>query len=344
MSVSTSIAWTDATWTPLRARRLDDGKVGWHCEKVSAGCASCYAETFNGRRLPNGGTGLPYARDKRGLSEHYIDESILAQPLKWRKPRRVFVCSMTDLFGEWVTDDQIDQVFAVMALARQHTFQVLTKRAERMRAWAESRRRRTKHISDAGIRLIEENGWCVEEQWEGCFPTRNVWLGVSCEDQATADARIPILLDTPAAVRFVSAEPLLGPIEFQCAWIGHAGTIASNTAEEVGFREGGRVCIKYGREIDWLIVGGESGPGARPCDVAWVRSIVGQCRDALVPCFVKQLGANPFEVDPDPTHGHFPCAIDGAYKMAMTSISLRDRKGGDPREWPEDLRVREFPR
>ena len=351
MSVSTSIAWTDATWTPLRARRLDDGKVGWHCEKVSAGCASCYAETFNGRRLPNGGTGLPYARDKRGLSEHYIDESILAQPLKWRKPRRVFVCSMTDLFGEWVTDDQIDQVFAVMALARQHTFQVLTKRADRMRSWAESRSRRTKHVSDAGIRLIEENGWCVEERWEGCFPSRNVHLGVSVEDQATADARIPALLATPAAVRFVSYEPALGPVRLHEAWVGWGGVVSSGDGP-APFRSGDRVCVKHGREINWLIVGGESGLGARPCDVAWIRSIVGQCRDALVPCFVKQLGAHPVEY-PTVAHQVRGGAADG---QRFTSrkvydpddppprLFLSDRKGGDPLEWDSDLRVREFPR
>src|SRR5690348_8356514 len=131
MSANSSIEWTDSTWSPIRARNPDDGKTGWHCVKVSPACAHCYAETFNSRRLPNGGTGLPY--NAHSTAETYLDEARLTDPLRWKKPRHIFVCSMTDLFGEWVPEEMIDRVFAVMALTPHHTYQVLTKRPERMR-------------------------------------------------------------------------------------------------------------------------------------------------------------------------------------------------------------------
>jgi hypothetical protein len=157
------------------------------------------------------------------------------------------------------------------------------------------------------------------------WPLPNVWLGVSCEDQATADERIPVLLDTPAAVRFVSAEPLLGPVDLS-HWLNipapevfEDDPLAAHLMAEA-IRDGQGDCR---RGIDWVIVGGESGPGARPFDLAWARALVGQCRDAGVACFVKQLGAQP--------------------QTRFDVLHLDDRKGGDPAEWPEDLRVRQFP-
>ena len=322
----TKIEWASDTWNPLHARRVDDGKTGWHCEKVSSGCANCYAETFNGRRLPGGGTGLAYTKRSRELVETYLDEKVLAAPLRWRKPRRVFVCSMTDLFGEWVSDEQIDRVFAVMALASSSTFMVLTKRAERMRGYVLGADGREIRLDIPGAVLDRE-----PFDW----PLPNVWLGVSCEDQATADERIPHLLATPAAVRFVSAEPLLGPIDLM-----RFPPVLTNMKEAVVDTD------QHG--VDWVIVGGESGPGARPCNVRWVRSSVEQCREAGVAPFVKQLGARPYADQCDSTWprgwgSHVECVL-GRPAPAHETYRLRDRKGGDLSEFPSDLRVREFPR
>jgi protein gp37 len=190
-------------------------------------------------------------------------EHILTAPLRWKKPRTIFVNSMGDLFHcphEW-----IDQVFAVMALAPQHTFQVLTKRAERMRGYMNHPRRR--FIVEKTARILHNQGGTLPQHAIAYFtscpaPLPHVWLGVSVEDQKRADERIPDLLHTPAAVRFISAEPLLGSIDLQ-------GAVPA---------------------LDWVIVGGESGPGARPMHPDWARSIRDQCGAAGVPFFFKQWG------------------------------------------------------
>jgi protein gp37 len=287
----TSIEWTDATWNPVTG-----------CTKVSAGCKNCYAETIANRRLPHGGF------TDREFTEVRCHPERLAIPLHWRKPRRVFVNSMSDLFHETVSDEFIDQVFAVMALCPQHTFQVLTKRPERMLAYCN-----TANISVFGAlgQAITERASTLRQEFRAySWPLPNVWLGVSVEDQATADERIPLLLETTAAVRFVSAEPLLGPIDLSA----------------------------YMRTplISWAICGGESGHGARPCNVAWIRSIVEQCKAAEVAVFVKQIGARAREDG----------CKDGHVWVGKNPSSLHrllHRKGGDPSEWPEDLRVRAFP-
>jgi protein gp37 len=149
----------------------------------------------------------------------------------------------------------------------------------------------------------------------GPWPLPNVWLGVSVEDQKTADERIPLLLKTPAAVRFVSYEPALGPVDFE-RWV-------DRTTDGSG--------------IDWLIIGGESGPGARPCDIEWIRSAVRQCKAAGVAVFMKQLGAKPGKSIRAPDSDH-------SGRDYWEPIKLKSRKGGDPTEWPADLRVREFPK
>lgn len=286
----TKIQWTDETWNPLRARRKDGGgKVGWACVRVSPGCVNCYAATQN-RQMWAGGTGLDYTVPNLKLVETVRSEKALTQPLRWKKARRVFVCSMTDLFGEWVTDDEIEAVFGVMAQARQHTFQVLTKRPERMRAF----------LADIPRAAV--------------LP--NVWLGTSVEDQQRANERIPHLLATPAAVRFLSCEPLLGPIDLR-----RPKVPALDTAE-----------------IDWVIVGGESGARARPMNVLWVVDLVDQCRAAGIAPFVKQLGAKPY-ID-----RLVRCdSVEADLELQRTWLNLADRKGGDINEWREDLRVREWP-
>jgi len=268
MGANTKIEWTNSTWSPIRARNLKTGNLGWHCERVSEGCKNCYSSSMN-RRL---GTGLDFKPGHRADVEIFLDEKMLLAPLRWKKPRRIFVNSMTDTFAEFVKDEWIDRMFAVMALAPQHTFQVLTKRPGRMQTYCcdpQSQRiwRLACNMGQPGRALS-----ATLAKFGSPWPLPNVWLGISAEDQATADERIPLLLQTPAAVRFVSLEPLLGPIDLvQCKAV---------TIETPGMEPAG--CI------DWAIVGSESGRSARPCDLSWVRSLRDQCESAEVPFFWKQ--------------------------------------------------------
>ena len=315
--MSTSIEWTDRVWNPVTG-----------CTKVSAGCKNCYAERIAGRKLPQGGF------TDREFTEVRTHEDRLTQPLSWRKEQRVFVNSMSDLVHESVPFEFIDRVFAVMALTPHITYQILTKRPERMREyWAADRW----NIVEQAIEIVSDEkgdvaGRLLREQFEddpSKYPLPNVWPGVSVENQETADKRIPELLNTPAAKRFVSYEPALGPVDFG-RWIG--GDDGDNHCVrcgcvwlEDGISEHDPCPSGFGPRLDWIIVGGESGPGARPFDIEWARSTVRQCKVAGVPVFVKQVGSRPF------------CSgRHGEWKP-------KDRKGGDPSEWAEDLRVREFP-
>lgn len=277
----------------------------------------------------------------------------LMEPLSWKKPRRVFVNSMSDLFHEDVPFEFVDRVFAVMALCPQHTFQVLTKRPERMAQYLllSGGKVNGKTLEREGHVGLEAMGITFDAQAAGMkhvgrgvtlhrdgelvkWPLPNVWLGTSVEDQSRADERIPHLLRCPAAVRFLSCEPLIGPVDLKPMLYG--GTDMSG--------------------VQWVIVGGESGANARACDVAWIRSIVKQCKESGVPVFVKQLGKWSAGTPHAPVHRWlFP---DGA---TCTTPILRDTHwrdppdgaiawslGGDPKggklsEWPEDLRVREWP-
>jgi protein gp37 len=289
---------------------------------VSPGCAHCYAEVWDRRfRLEKEGTFFePWTRANAEQNVRSFTDR-LGQPFRWRRPRRVFVNSMSDLFHEQVSDEFLDRVFAVMALTPQHIYQILTKRPERMREYLDGQDEGGVHVIDrvgyeAVIHFGRREGWDAFDAW----PLRNVWLGVSAEDQVRADARIPVLLATPAAGRFVSAEPLLGPIAL---WDQDPELIAVN------WLRGSTDTDPDIPALDWVIVGGESGPGARPCDVGWVRSIVRQCKAVGVPVFVKQLGAH---------------VIDRAGLVHRGDrMRLQSRKGSDPCEWPADLRVREFP-
>lgn len=338
MADRSAIEWTDASLNPIRARHTEVGKIGWHCEHVSEGCRNCYAEKINHRL----GTGVAYKPgeirqlheiEKEGV-EIFLDEKILTQPLKWRKPRKIFWGSMTDIAGRWVTDGMLDRMFAVMALTPQHTHQVLTKRPERLRQYLSISRPWGGAILTAACNLLGRD--------PGPFslPLPNVWLGTSCEDQATADERIPHLLRTPAAVRFVSCEPLLGPIDL------------TRLRGEGTWRDalGGRLHTGPGiltgePRLGWVIIGGESGRGARPHNISWDRSLIDQCKAAGVPCFEKQLGRRPYW-DLLNGCGKWPrgaltrIELDG---RQVDAITLKDKKGGDWNEWPADLRVREFP-
>ena len=305
----TSIEWTDCTWNPVTG-----------CTKVSPGCAHCYAEEV-AKRFWKG----------RPFTEVRCHEDRLGQPLHWRKPRRVFVNSMSDLFHEAVPDAFINRVFAVMTLTPHHTFQVLTKRAERMSTYLGD----PKRVEKMQISVITRDMVTGEQYARGAtdfditWPLSNVWLGVSVENQATADARVPLLLETPVAVRFVSCEPLLEPVNLLGPFYDY---LRGWVAEAVPDERGDLVPEQcQTAALDWVIVGGESGPGARRCDLRWVRNIVRDCRSAHVPVFVKQLGARP----------------DGWWTNElgprMNRHGMRDRKGADPSEWPEDLRLREYP-
>ena len=230
MADKTGIEWTDATWNPVTG-----------CTKVSEGCDHCYAETIAHRFA--GTKAYPNGFDVTLRPER------LDQPLRWKRPRKVFVNSMSDLFHSDVPDDYIAQVFEVMTKAQQHTFQVLTKRPGRMRSLLSRRSFRDNFA-----------------HWGQPWPLPNVWLGTSVETQRWADVRIPLLLDTPAAIRFLSCEPLLGPIDL-FAWN-----------------------IDRGMRVDWVIVGGESGPHARPMHPDWARQLRDDCLTAGIPFHFKQWG------------------------------------------------------
>lgn len=258
----TTIAWTDKTWNPVTG-----------CTKVSQGCKHCYAESIANRMWAQ-----QYRPNADGSSRKFTDVRThldrLNQPFSWRKPARVFVNSMSDLFHEDVPNDFILRVWMVMARTPQHVYQILTKRPERMAIWV------NEWLPGAWA-LANLTGMLTK-------PLPNVWLGVSVEDQANADTRIPLLLQTTAAVRFISAEPLLGAVDLldylpgpnTKAWCAKHG-IRSVWA-------GPREC-NCGL-LDWVIVGGESGHNFRPMNTAWAESIVMQCEAAGVACFVKQMG------------------------------------------------------
>lgn len=295
MGSDTKIEWTDASWTPIRARNLTTGKIGWHCEKVSAGCKNCYAGPIN-RRL---GTGLDYKPGHlaRGDVSIFLDEKMLLAPLKWQKPRRIFVCSMTDLFADFVTDEMIDRLFAVMALCPQHTFQVLTKRPERMLAYMANVEREAIWM-DAVASLLESapglGCTAILGRREPWLPLPNVWLGVSAEDWPTAHERIPPLLRTPAKVRFLSCEPLLGSLSLRCIpWAeSDRGFVDALTGETQHPETRARYPDRYPptARLDWVICGGESGPGARPMHPDWARILRDQCAAAGVAFHFKQWG------------------------------------------------------
>lgn len=273
--MSTGIEWTDETWNPIRG-----------CSRVSPGCEHCYAEKVAKRFS---GPGRPYegliAKGGQWNGQILLAEHKLADPLRWQSPRMIFVNSMSDLFHEKVPDEWIDQIFAVMALAQQHVFQCLTKRPERMLDYCSNIQKYGRWLK------IEEFAKELRYDPRGAdgygfdllanhqmLP--NVWLGVSVEDQQRADERIPLLLQTPAAIRWLSCEPLLGPIvvpEIQC----YCKKSEKKSLPKLHTHVPG---------IDWVVCGGESGPGARPMHPDWARSLRDQCAEAGVPYFFKQWG------------------------------------------------------
>ncbi len=236
MATDTKIEWADKTWNVVRG-----------CERVSAGCINCYAERmahrFSGEGQPYEGLTKLTRAGVRWTGKIQIVPELLKKPLDWKTPKRIFVNSMSDLFHKDVPLTFIYKVFEMMHLAPQHTYQILTKRPARV----------AEIVSKINFHLQRNYHYAVT-------PLKNVWLGVSCEDQRAVDERIPLLLKVPAAIRFVSAEPLLEQIDLSA----------------------------YINKLDWVIAGAESGHGARPMDEAWVESLQQQCEQAFVKFFYKQ--------------------------------------------------------
>lgn len=296
MSDASKIEWTDATWNPVRG-----------CSRVSEGCRNCYAERIASRFS---GPGQPFewfAKDGKWTGEVFLEPEKLLVPLRWRKPRKIFVNSMSDLFHEELSDRAIAAVFGVMAACPHHIFQVLTKRPEA------AARFMGKRLDPFGDHAASCDWWArqygvplsTEMSRElSSWPPPNVLLGVSVEDQPTADERIPILLRIPAAVRFVSYEPALGPIDVtpylprvgrcETCWSRAASTeLAYDSKTEAYYAAMKRAedekapCTQH---VGWVIAGGESGPRARPAHPDWFRSVRDQCVAAGVPFFFKQWG------------------------------------------------------
>lgn len=313
MGAKTKIQWTadGATWTPIRARNLETGKIGWHCEHATTGCEFCYAEGMNKRF----GTGLPFKPGHRKDIEIFLDEKMLLAPLRWKKPRMIFLCSMTDAFADFVQDEWLDKMFAVMAMTPQHTYQILTKRAERMKDYCKQFRvlGRGFDIVDQQRKIVggDDNYFRRQKRTDGygtgfTWPLSQCWMGVSTERQQEAEERIPLLLDTPAAVRFISAEPLLAPIDLAHLKLTEPNelTVFRTINALTGRRgHGGKfgyteTCDPLQHRLDWAIIGGESGHGARPMNLEWARSLRDQCTAAGVSFFMKQIdGRQPIPAD-----------------------------------------------
>jgi protein gp37 len=293
----TNIEWTDATWNPV---------VG--CKKVAAGCTHCYAETMAKRLAKMGQKQYAAVVNETGWNGKAVTvPEALDKPLHWRKGRKIFVCSMSDLFHAAVPFEYVAAVYGVMAACPQHTFQVLTKRPSRMLEffkWLDDHKwrgynGRDDRLERLSLALYGSGLWKPLDvpyvPYDAPFPLPNVWHGTSIANQKDADKNIPILLKVPSAVRFVSAEPLVGPVDLEAVPLPDAYlTMNGITGVLQPLSEKDTVSddFKYGQKrafkLDWVIVGGESGPGARPCNVEWIRSIVEQCKAAGVACFVKQ--------------------------------------------------------
>lgn len=263
MSSKSSIEWTDATWNPVRG-----------CSRISEGCRNCYAERVAARFSAKGqayhGLAKMTKSGPRWTGKLKLIEKHLDDPLGWKRPRRVFVNSMSDLFHEDLSDVDIEKVFHVMEFASQHHYQILTKRPERMLSYLENHRG------------IDGTPWFKHAP-------SHIWIGVSIEDQKTAEYRLRFLERTRSFICWVSCEPLLGPIDFY-------------KAAEPG-------------SLQWVVVGGESGPHARPMKLQWARQIRRYCSQMKIPFFMKQLG----------------------------SVLAKGGKGGRFEDLPRGLRIRRYP-
>jgi protein gp37 len=291
----------------------------------------------------------------RGDIKPFLDSTRFDEVLRRKKPRKYVWCDRTDIFGEWVPDAWIDQIAGMMWDAHWHTHIILSKHPERMQHYFASKDR-AHSIACASHTLFQARdprkaAAVPVEAFVAALslPLHNLWLGTSIENQATADERIPFLLQTPAAIRFLSAEPLLEAIDFR---LDHQGIPHGRWGEALG--PCGYYCdeavghIDHRTRIDQIICGGESGPHARPCDLSWIEDIIAQCDTAGISCFIKQLGARPWMTDLR-SHEGFPAHIysrtdtTGSHPSAYELHGFKSKAAADPLEWPAGIRVQEFP-
>jgi protein gp37 len=305
MGDKSAIQWTDATWNPVRG-----------CAIVSPGCTNCYAmkraHMMNHRGGAYEGLTTTHGTHRRPVWTGKAIEvpRLLDQPIRWQRPRMIFVNSMSDLFHDDISDEFRDKVFATMALAPQHTYQVLTKRSEEMLEYWSMEWRFALIEGAAQLMWSGRHGGEDPSAWLAVQSLPNLWLGISAENQIRLEERVPNLLECHfGGKRWVSAEPLLS---------------------ELRFRARPKHIATYLDGLDWVVAGGESGHGARECRAMWIRDIVRQCREASTACFVKQLGAR-WSFDEETEHSDW------------LFCKINHSKGGDPKEWPEDLRVQEYP-
>lgn len=345
MADGTHIEWTEATWNPVTG-----------CSVVSPGCTNCYAMKLAGTRLGSHPSRAGLTRDTKAgpvwTGEVRFNEEWLLQPLQWRRPRMIFVCAHADLFQENVPDEWIDRIFAVMALAPQHTFQVLTKRPERMRAYCSdprTPRRIYEIVCDMTLAMhlplalilpgvdpaMAPSGPRVHL---GAWPLPNVWKGVSVEDEKRANERILELLATPAAVRWISAEPLLGSVDLTSIDDGMRDGCHLHFDALTGLAHDGEDSITgvFGQpdpRIDWVVIGGESGPGARPMHPDWARSLRDQCAAAGVPFFFKQWGeyGPAYTADLRPTGVRWSGEAQSAVAKGTATVEQTTRRLGKKR-------------
>jgi protein gp37 len=351
----TGIEWTEATWNPV---------VG--CTHVSEGCEHCYAAREASGRLRNLPTYAGLAEGGRFTGEVRLLPDRLDQPLRWRRPRRIFVNSMSDLFHRDVPDLFIEQVFDVMEQAKQHTFQVLTKRPGRMRAFVRAREGRkaeyARKFDDCPTEAMRNSPAAQWARQRAATPPSNIWLGVSIENQHWADIRVPVLLDTPAAVRWLSCEPLLGPVDlgrWMCSCGGSRWVDDENWQPAYQPWDGERapgdgripcglcnlggwdVPDAPGPRIGWVVAGGESGPKARPMQLDWARGLRDQCRATGVPFLFKQWGewAPRCRLGLSDGHETHHCSCNGRNASHPTDLRRVGKKAAgrelDGRVWDE---------
>lgn len=335
MAEHTKIEWTDATWNPITG-----------CKVVSPGCTNCYAMKLAGTRLAHHPSRADLTIDTKAgpvwNGNLRFNSEWLFQPLRWKRPRRIFVCAHGDLFADGVEDAWLDQIFAVMACSPQHIFQVLTKRPKRMRDYL------TTQMLEHRLAAAQSDYPLPSPGFWPHLPLPNVWLGVSVEDQERARERIPLLLDTPANVRWISAEPLLGPLDLGCLDVDGDGFVDAlnirNWEDEIAqWRDSDKDWEEQFLDwfslsdlpsgpmapiLDWVVVGGESGPSARPMHPDWARTLRDQCAEAGVPFFFKQWGEWAPQVG----------AVDGWALSDDPEVSRFDHRDWENGQWGEPYR------
>lgn len=270
MGAKTGIPWADSTWNPITG-----------CRPVSEGCAHCYAADLAERRLNNNPSYVGLVDNRQWTGEARFNPRMLDKPLRWRRPRRIFVCSMSDLFFEGVRDEWVDDVFSIMYQAPRHTFLILTKRVDRMRKYIVGRPEMSDPKCHPQLRIMcklgkMKDGVLLDKDFQ--WPPPNAWFGVTAENQDRAEDRIGRLLDlatfTPMSKVFVSMEPMLGPMSM-APFLPEFPTLFPEPR-------------KYIRFLDWVIIGEESGKGKRPLNINWVRNCKNECVVAGVPFLYKQ--------------------------------------------------------